>query len=114
MCIISSTRLISQQYNTNIRPCLATMTLAIASGTLVPAAKNVMPIILSGMSNVNPINVTLSKRDYIFNKKNYRITEDTPMRGKSAGYNSQCKIPWATILICCGLAHLKETITPIC
>ena len=39
-------------------PCLATKTLAMASGMLVPAARKVIPITLSGISNVNPINVT--------------------------------------------------------
>lgn len=35
-------------------PCLATITLETASGTLVPAAKNVMPITESGIFNVSP------------------------------------------------------------
>lgn len=38
-------------------PCLVTMTLDTASGTLVPAAKNVRPMIESGMSAVSPVNV---------------------------------------------------------
>lgn len=36
------------------KPCLATMTLETASGTLVPAAKNVIPITESGIFNVSP------------------------------------------------------------
>lgn len=36
-------------------PCLATITEETASGTLVPAAKNVIPITESGMFNVLPI-----------------------------------------------------------
>lgn len=35
-------------------PCFATITLETASGTLVPAAKNVMPITESGIFNVSP------------------------------------------------------------
>lgn len=38
---------------------LATWTLAYASGTEVPAAKKVMPMMLSGMPSVNPISVTI-------------------------------------------------------
>lgn len=37
-------------------PCLATITLDTASGTLVPAARNVMPITESGIFNVSPAN----------------------------------------------------------
>lgn len=36
-------------------PCLATMTLDTASGTLVPAAKNVIPITESGIFSVSPM-----------------------------------------------------------
>ena len=36
-------------------PCLATMTLETASGTLVPAARNVIPITESGIFNVSPL-----------------------------------------------------------
>lgn len=39
-------------------PCRATIRLAMQSGTLVPAAKNVMPIITSGMSKVKLMMVT--------------------------------------------------------
>lgn len=35
-------------------PCLATMTEAMVSGTEVPAARTVMPIMLSGMFNMYP------------------------------------------------------------
>lgn len=38
-------------------PCFVTMTLDTASGTLVPAAKNVKPIIESGMFAVSPGNI---------------------------------------------------------
>lgn len=43
-------------------PCLATMTLDTASGTLVPAAKNVIPITESGMFNVLPKNYEMIRR----------------------------------------------------
>ena len=39
-------------------PCLATMRLAMQSGTLVPAARNVMPMITSGIPRVKPMIVT--------------------------------------------------------
>lgn len=39
-------------------PCLATIKLAIQSGTLVPAARKVMPMITSGIPRVYPITVT--------------------------------------------------------
>lgn len=39
-------------------PCLATIKLAMQSGTLVPAARKVMPIITSGIPRVYPIIVT--------------------------------------------------------
>lgn len=39
-------------------PCLATIRLAMQSGTLVPAAKKVMPMMTSGMPSVKPITVT--------------------------------------------------------
>jgi len=35
-------------------PCLATITLETASGTLVPAARNVIPITESGIFRVSP------------------------------------------------------------
>lgn len=47
-------------------PCLATMTEETASGTLVPAAKNVIPITESGMFNVLPIEL----RKFYANDKN--------------------------------------------
>ena len=52
------------KYNKRKRlvPCLATMTLAIASGILVPAARKVIPITLSGIDNAYPIYVTLKKK----------------------------------------------------
>lgn len=37
-------------------PCFATITLETASGTLVPAARNVIPITESGIFNVSPEN----------------------------------------------------------
>lgn len=37
-----------------ILPCFVTITLETASGTLVPAARNVIPMTLSGMRNVSP------------------------------------------------------------
>jgi len=50
-----------QYWNTTIKkeknrklPCLATITLETASGTLVPAAKNVIPITESGIFKVSP------------------------------------------------------------
>ena len=39
-------------------PCLATMRLAMQSGTLVTAARNVMPMITSGIPRVKPMIVT--------------------------------------------------------
>lgn len=42
-------------FNTGALPCLATITLETASGTLVPAARNVIPITESGIFNVSPI-----------------------------------------------------------
>lgn len=39
-------------------PCLATIRLAMQSGTLVPAAKKVMPMITSGIPSVYPMIVT--------------------------------------------------------
>lgn len=47
-------------------PCLATITEETASGTLVPAAKNVIPITESGMFNVLPINYV----NFLHNDKN--------------------------------------------
>lgn len=37
-------------------PCFATITLETASGTLVPAARNVIPITESGIFSVSPEN----------------------------------------------------------
>lgn len=39
-------------------PCLATITLAMQSGTLVPAARKVMPMMTSGIPRVKPTTVT--------------------------------------------------------
>lgn len=39
-------------------PCLATIKLAMQSGTLVPAARKVMPMMTSGIPSVYPIMVT--------------------------------------------------------
>ena len=39
-------------------PCLATITLAMQSGTLVPAARKVMPMMTSGIPRVKPMTVT--------------------------------------------------------
>ena len=39
-------------------PCLATIKLAMQSGTLVPAARNVMPMMTSGIPSVYPMIVT--------------------------------------------------------
>lgn len=39
-------------------PCLATIKLAMQSGTLVPAARKVMPMMTSGIPRVYPIIVT--------------------------------------------------------
>lgn len=52
-------------------PCLVTMTLDTASGTLVPAAKNVRPMIESGMSAVSPVEIEtkLEKEGEIREKK---------------------------------------------
>lgn len=36
------------------KPCIVTMTLAMASGKLVPAARIVRPVMLSGMFKVSP------------------------------------------------------------
>lgn len=41
-------------YEKSYLPCLVTITLETASGTLVPAAKKVKPITESGISNVSP------------------------------------------------------------
>lgn len=46
-------------------PCLATMTLETASGTLVPAARKVIPMTLSGILRVSPI----TANDIFFVKK---------------------------------------------
>ena len=42
-------------------PCRATITLAMQSGTLVPAARKVIPIITSGIPRVKPITVTWNR-----------------------------------------------------
>lgn len=42
-------------------PCRATMRLAMQSGTLVPAARKVMPMITSGIPSVKLIMVTYTK-----------------------------------------------------
>lgn len=55
-CFVSQLDLISASY-VNV-PCRATMTLAMQSGTLVPAARKVMPMMTSGMPRVKPITVT--------------------------------------------------------
>lgn len=39
-------------------PCRATMRLAMQSGTLVPAARKVMPMMTSGIPSVKPMTVT--------------------------------------------------------
>lgn len=44
--------------NSRDKPWRATIRLAMQSGTLVPAARNVMPIITSGMPSVYPMMVT--------------------------------------------------------
>lgn len=59
MCFTNKINKISNQINStrnlcNYLPSLATKRLDIASGTLVPAAKNVRPITVSGMFNVKP------------------------------------------------------------
>lgn len=46
-------------------PCRATMTLAMQSGTLVPAARKVMPMMTSGMPRVKPITVTWEQTDIV-------------------------------------------------
>lgn len=46
-----------------VLPCRATITLAMQSGTLVPAARKVMPMITSGMPRVKPITVTWNQTD---------------------------------------------------
>lgn len=51
-------------------PCLATITEETASGTLVPAARNVIPITESGMFNVLPIGL----RKFYANDKNKNST----------------------------------------
>lgn len=43
-------------------PCLATIRLAMQSGTLVPAARKVMPMMTSGIPNVYPIIVTCRRK----------------------------------------------------
>lgn len=42
-------------WGTSFLPFLATSTLAIVSGMLVPAANKVRPITVSGISNVSPV-----------------------------------------------------------
>lgn len=44
-------------------PCRATMRLAIQSGTLVPAARKVMPMMTSGIPSVKLIMVTLAEEE---------------------------------------------------
>lgn len=44
--------------NSRDKPWRATIRLAMQSGTLVPAARNVMPIITSGIPSVYPMMVT--------------------------------------------------------
>lgn len=46
-------------------PCRATITLAMQSGTLVPAARKVMPMMTSGMPRVKPITVTWNQTGLI-------------------------------------------------
>lgn len=48
-----------------IIPCFATITLETASGTLVPAAKNVIPITESGIFKVSPGMTEKEERTYI-------------------------------------------------
>lgn len=48
-------------------PCFATITLDTASGTLVPAAKNVIPITESGIFRVSPVKKEC-KNNYIFSE----------------------------------------------
>lgn len=43
-------------------PCLATIKLAMQSGTLVPAARKVIPMMTSGIPSVYPIMVTCRRR----------------------------------------------------
>lgn len=43
-------------------PCRATIRLAMQSGTLVPAARKVMPMMTSGIPNVYPMIVTCRGR----------------------------------------------------
>ena len=45
-------------------PWRATITLAMQSGTLVPAARKVMPMMTSGMPSVKPITVTWNHPDF--------------------------------------------------
>jgi hypothetical protein len=61
-------------------PCLATITLETASGTLVPAARNVIPITESGIFNVSPEKyqnnqTVLLIKPVILKKANYFIIE---------------------------------------
>ena len=47
------------------------MTLAMASGTLVPAARNVIPIMESDIPNVKPTRTTCKTQDMTANEKSH-------------------------------------------
>lgn len=53
-------------------PCLATIKLAMQSGTLVPAARKVMPMMTSGIPRVYPIIVTCRRWG------KHQLTEEHP------------------------------------
>lgn len=70
-------RLIFNIYLLIIIPCFATITLDTASGTLVPAARKVMPITESGIFSVSP-EEKKTKSIYIktLSQKFYMMKED--------------------------------------
>lgn len=55
-------------------PCLATIKLAMQSGTLVPAARKVMPMMTSGIPRVYPIIVTCRRGG------KHQLTEEHPWK----------------------------------
>lgn len=59
-------------------PCLATIKLAMQSGTLVPAARKVMPMMTSGMPSVYPMIVTCRRGQSQGSKSTETVMADGP------------------------------------